>query len=117
MRGIALTECMNSWCYKSRIGLQQSGNTSRHEYIATVKTGIDLRYAPELVERKNTHTQKKNQGSCPHYEMALNSKTKLEISNLLVNALVDWLLNGSGCYGQVRHGTNNVNSVHQRRLA
>jgi hypothetical protein len=50
---------MNSWCYKSRIGLQQSGNTSRHEYIATVKTGIDLRYAPELVERKNTHAKKK----------------------------------------------------------
>jgi hypothetical protein len=45
--------------------LQQSGNTSRHEYIATVKTGIDLRYAPELVERKNTHAKKKTRGVVP----------------------------------------------------
>jgi len=67
--------------------------------------------------KKTKKKNKKKQGSCPHYEMALNSKTKLEISNLLVNALVDWPLNGSGRYGQVRHGTNNVNSVHQRGLA
>lgn len=104
LRSIALAECMNSWSDQRWIGLQQCSNASWHVDVAAMKTGIDLRDASTRCPTKEWRRRE---------TLRLAKLFSCTGHRLLFNALLDGLLNGSGGDGQMRHGTDNVNCVHQ----